>query len=157
MCIVIDVNALPSVFEATSKNHEEFKPVKDWILSGRGYMVLGGSGLKDELAKMRSYLKLIKRLKQKGHVVNIDDDQVDQQQKVVARKTQGTGCDDQHLIALLGVSRCDLFCSSDARCYPFIKDSSLYPKNARNVKIYSGARNKELLQGRRVEELSYVI
>ncbi len=63
MCIIIDTNAFAPVFDRTSQNHAEFKPVLDWIVSGKGKIVYGGTKYKLELGKAYKYLKLFAEFK----------------------------------------------------------------------------------------------
>lgn len=146
MCIVVDINALPSVFNEQCDKYSDFCHVKTWIEEGKGVLVFGGTRYKTELAKAFRYLKLIRTMKDGGRAVAIRDDAVDMLEKSIIRKTAGKDCDDQHLIALLGASRCPLFCSSDRRANKYVKDKNLYPKGMVRVKVYSSAKNANLLR-----------
>ncbi len=53
MCIIIDVNALNEVFNTDSVNHLEFKPVRDWIIEGKGKVLYGGTKYRDELMRTK--------------------------------------------------------------------------------------------------------
>jgi hypothetical protein len=76
-----------------------------------------------------------------GKAVAIRDSEVDKREEYVRQKTQGTPCNDQHIIALLGASRCSLFCSGDSRSFKLVKSRSLYPKGMPTVKVYTSSRN----------------
>ena len=156
MTIVVDINVLPCVFNSSNQKHAEFCCVADWIYSGDGFLVFGGTGYKKELSRMPRYLKLVRGLKDAGHAVAIADAAVDAQESIVADATEGTTCDDPHIIALLGVSRCPLLCSEDGRSFDFIKDRSLYPKGASRVRVYTGKRNRGLLSKTCASSLSNV-
>ena len=43
MCVIVDTNAFAAVFNANANNHDEFAPVLDWIISGKGKLVIGGT------------------------------------------------------------------------------------------------------------------
>jgi hypothetical protein len=146
MCIVIDINTLPSVFNETCKKQEDFKPVREWVNKGLGFVVYGGTRYKKELSSTYRYLRLIRQMKDSGHAVAIRDDVVDAAETCVLGQTTRTTCDDQHIIALLGTSRCPLFCSDDTRSYKYIKDKGLYPKGMVKVRIYSSKKNQQLLK-----------
>lgn len=146
MCIVIDINTLACVFNDTCQKQEDFRPVREWVNKGRGFIVFGGTRYKQELSKAYHYLRLIRQMKDSGHAIAIRDDVVDTAEIGVMERTKETKCNDQHIIALLGTSRCPLFCSGDSRSYKYITDKSLYPKGMTKVRIYSSKRNEGLLK-----------
>lgn len=156
MSIVIDVNTLTKVFNENDNDHNEFLPVKNWIESKKGKIVIGGSSYKEELGKMGRYLSLIRIYSKKKMVIYIDDEAVDEREGFLEEKLGGTDCDDPHIIALLGVSRCQLLSSVDERSFRFIKDSSNYPKDSPKVKIYTGSRNVDLLCEKNISRLSKI-
>jgi hypothetical protein len=145
MCIVIDINTLASVFSTESEKHAEFSLVKKWVEEGRGFVVYGGSRYKAELAKTFRYLRLIRQMRDGGQAISIRDTAVDAFEEEVRKKTQGTPCDDQHIIGLLGAARCLLLCSGDSRSFKFVKNRRLYPKDMPRVRVYSSSRNSNLL------------
>lgn len=144
MCIVVDINTLAPVFDESCGLHSDFVYVKNWIEAGRGYLVFGGTKFKQELGNSK-YLRLIRLLKDAGRAVAVRDDVVDAEEARVKDQTEGTDCDDQHIIALLGVSRCPLVCSLDKSSYKHIRNRSLYPPGMPRVKIYSSKKNQSLL------------
>jgi hypothetical protein len=146
MCIVVDINTLSAVFSEDCDLHSEFCYVKNWINEGKGYVVFGGTKYKDELARTKKYLRLIRLLKDAGKAISISDAAVDTLEAEVISKTTGTTCDDQHVIALLGASKCYLLCSLDSRSYAFVKQRTLYPPGMPKVKIYASSRNRVLLR-----------
>lgn len=145
MCIVVDINALALVFSPESKKHAEFSPVRKWVEEGRGFVVYGGTSYKAELAETYRYLRLIRQMRDGGQAVSIRDSVVDALEEDVRQKTQGTQCNDQHIIGLLGAARCSLLCSGDSRSFKFVKDRRLYPKGMPRVRVYSSSRNANLL------------
>lgn len=146
MCIVVDINALAVVFCEENLRHKDFAPVKKWIEDGRGFLVFGGTTYKKELKRAPRFMRLVRLLRDAGKAVCIRDKAVDEGEKSVLQKTRGTSCDDAHIIALLGVARCTLVCSCDARSFPFIRDRALYPKGMRKVKIYTSSKQRTLLK-----------
>lgn len=146
MCIVIDINALAMVFDEKNARHAEYTPIKQWIEEGNGFLIFGGTKYKAELAKTGRYMRLLRQMRDGGKAIAIKDSAVDALEEIVQQKTTGTQCDDQHIVALLGASRCKLLCSFDSRSFDFIKDFNLYPKGVPRVKIYTSARNKKLLK-----------
>lgn len=146
MAIVVDINSLPAVFSESDARYSEFMHVKEWVTNGRGVLVFGGTHYKNELAKLPRYFALIRKLRDGGRAVGISDRAVDALENEVKASLMDSRCDDPHIIALLGASRCPLLCSVDARSYQYIKKRSLYPKGSPKVKIYSGSRNVSVLK-----------
>ena len=145
MCIVVDINTLAPVFSENCRRHQDFLDIKKWINAGKGFLVYGGTKYKNELGKTR-YLRLIRLMKDAGRAVPIRDDVVDSMEATLLTKTKGMKCDDQHIIALLGASWCPLLCSADLRSFDYIKDRSLFPSGMPQVRIYTSARNADLLK-----------
>lgn len=145
MCIVIDINVLSRVFNENNKDYAEYKAIKEWIDAGKGFLVYGGSTYKKELAGAYRFLKLVRQLKDVGKAIAINDLVVDTREAEILRKTKNTDCDDQHIIALLCRSNCDLLCSYDARSFKYIKDKDLYLSGKAKTKIYTSSRNQNLL------------
>ena len=145
MCIVVDINTLAPVFSEGCVRNPDFFAIKEWINAGKGFLVYGGTKYKKELGKKR-YLRLIRQMKDAGRAVPIRDDVVDSMEATLLTKTKGMKCDDQHIIALLGASWCPLLCSADLRSFDYIKDRSLFPSGMPQVRIYTSARNADLLK-----------
>jgi hypothetical protein len=143
--IVVDTNVLALVFNSDCCGHVEFQPVHDWIIKGKGRAVFGGSKFKTELAKAPRYLRLFLQLKTSGRAVEIVTDLVDAREAQLIAMTQGTDCDDQHIIAIVCVSGCRLVCSQDVRSYEFLKCRHYYPSKCKVPKIYRSSRNADLL------------
>ncbi|MBI4618670.1 MAG: hypothetical protein HY739_00660 [Desulfobacterales bacterium] len=155
MCMVVDINTFAPVFNETCNCHPEFAPVKKWIETGHGFLVFGGTRYKEELGKAYRYLRLVRQMKISGQAIAIQDNVVDAAETEIRGRTAGSNCDDQHIIALLGVSRCPLFCSKDARSYRYITDRTLYPNGMQRVRIYSSSRNQSLLRPMQRNSLRY--
>lgn len=155
MCIVIDINTLALVFNIESTSNEEFAPVRTWILNGKGSLVYGGSKYKRERRAYR-YMKLVRLLKEKYKAYEIKETEVDRRETDIIAMTKNEKCNDQHIIAILSVSRCLLCCSSDSGSYNFIKDGRFYSKGKR-PKIYRSSRNKNLLCDKFIVPLRYVV
>ncbi|MCW3491544.1 hypothetical protein [Dethiobacter alkaliphilus] len=152
MCIVIDMNTLPSLFKKTSLEHEEFKPVRDWILEGKGKVVFGGSTYIKELSRT-SYLRIFRLLIDVRKAVVLPKGEVDNIEKEIIESREDDDFDDAHLMAIFIQSDCKLLCSKDARSYKYLKDSSMYPRGRRKPKIYSRRRNADLLTDRNIASI----
>lgn len=150
MCLVLDINAFHLVFG----QHEPFKPVFDWLMTGRGKLVMGGSKYDEELAKMKKYLRLISLLKSSRKVVRANDEAVDQRTIEIVRACPDADFDDPHMVALLAVSGCKLFCSEDERSYKYIKRKEWYtngPPKIYRSKSFKAA--KHLLSDRHMSSI----
>ena len=156
MCIVIDTNSLGMVFDESNARHGDFSAVKAWLEKGLGIVVYGGTKYKQELSLSIRYMRLLRLMLDAGKAALINDAAVDRIEAGVRKKTAGTECDDQHIIALLAAAHCPLLCSVDARSFEFVKDKSLYPKGAPEVKIYTSTRNADLLRKSNAKSLKNV-
>ena len=153
MCIVLDVNVIPLIFSVEAESHDQFKPLLTWITNDVGKIVYGGEKYKQELSKLRKYLKLFSQLKKAGKAIEIDGDQVDQYQEELEEQVSHRDFDDPHLIAIIIVSRCRLIATAEKRAIPFFKDSKFYPSGVKKPKIYTGIRNVGLLTRRNVANI----
>jgi hypothetical protein len=145
MCIIIDINTLSCVFDNSCSEHPEFKPVKNWIIDGEGFVVYGGKKYIDELKITKKYLAVFIELKKKRKVIEIDSSIVDTYQKIIESKIQHRDFDDPHIVAIISASKCRLVCSKDLRSFPFLKRKELYPKGVKTPMIYSKQKNINLL------------
>lgn len=156
MCIVIDINVIKTVFNEEEKNHQYYKPVKDWILGGKGKMVVGGSTYYEELEKMYKFRKFYIALRKAGKVVVGCDEKIDNLELDLKETLNHRDFDDPHIVALLIISGCKIICSEDARAYPFFQKSEWYPKGKSVPKIYckrAHSKSKELLSDSNIAEI----
>lgn len=144
MCIIVDTNTIARVFDEDNQEHEDFKPVRDWIINKKGKLVYGGTKYLEELGAMGQYLKLFQLLGRVNKTVIIDKETVDEYQAEAEELIQHKDFDDPHLVAILQVSSCKLVCSIDKRAFPFLTHATFF-KGKKKPKIYSAARNKDLL------------
>jgi hypothetical protein len=137
MCLVIDMNTLPSVFNKTLEHHLYYKPVMDWVIHGKGKVVCGGSQYWVELGKLAKFIKLFNQLNRAGKIVKVDNELVDEKMRELKELCDDSDFDDPHIAALLIVSGCKVLCSEDKRSYPYIKRKEWYPAGKRPPKIYT--------------------
>lgn len=143
MCIVIDANVLSLVF--CPEPNDDYRPIKEWIMEGPAMIVVGGTKYELELRRVSQALKLVSELNKIGKVLVVNKNDVDRLERGIEKIVPST-CDDPHLIALIGVSRCPLVCSKDKRADEFLSDHSLYPWKSFRPKIYRGKQHaSELL------------
>ena len=147
MCIVIDTNTLPAVFNADSINHADFLPVLEWIQNGNGKVVYGGTKYQNEL---KNYLRLFIELRNRGKGVYIDCDLVDAKATEISKVIVDPDFDDQHIVALLIISGCKLICSLDKRAHRYFKHSKFFSPARNRPKIYKNIHHRSLLNNRNI-------
>ena len=135
MCLVIDTSTIAMVFDPTNKRHSDFRPVFQWLNSS-GRVIFGGHKYVAELAKMQRYVRIVNELARAGKVVKLDNTEVDRIAAELKVKVPDPNFDDEHIIAIVIVSRCKLICSDDQRAYPYFRRKDLYPKGLRRPRIY---------------------
>ncbi|MGB1204290.1 MAG: hypothetical protein ACPG5B_01520 [Chitinophagales bacterium] len=145
MPIIIDTNCLANVFSAKSDRHEHFKPVKEWIISGKGLVVYGGTQYFEELKKNMKYAKILRLLKASGKAKVGDRTKIDELTKRNKAIFPEKDFDDPHLPAIAIVTKCLLICSEDMRSVKYIKNRQLYPSGFSVPVYYSSEKNANLL------------
>lgn len=150
MCIVIDVNKIPSVFNPNTNDHLEFQPILDCVRTHGAKIVYGGTKYKNELLKMPNYYGILVEMKKAGQVHEADEKTVNAIQQQIDKKTQHTHFNDQAIVAIVIVSNCRFICSSDQAAYPFFKSKSLYPPHFKLPVIYTRVAHKKLLNNRHI-------
>jgi len=147
------MNCLGGVFNKKASDHDEFRPVHDWIIHGKGKMVYGGTKYKKELKKATKYRKLLVQLKKAGKIVELNDKEVNKCHGELDAAIKHSDFDDPHLIAIIIVSGCKLICSLDKRAYKFIKKKALYPTHIEKPKIYGSKSNSDLLSDENIAKI----
>lgn len=141
MCIIIDSCVLPKVFKEADKKHSIYRPVCEWIVNGNGTLVYGGKKFEEELFNDHKwFIRFLRLLQESGKAFRADGTKVDRRQEIVEAMVANPDFDDPHLIALLGVTGCQLICTGDARAEKFILDKKLYPKGSTVPAIYKNAK-----------------
>ena len=157
MCVVIDMNVVNCVFNVDNQSHESFKPVKEWILNGKGKMVVGGETYFKELGKLAKFRKFYLALRKAGKVILVKPEkEIDDLELKLKDSLSHKNFDDPHIVALLIVSGCKVICSNDARAYPFFHKKEWYPKGRSIPKIYcdkSYSKHKEILTDNNMAEI----
>ena len=146
MCIIIDSCCFASVFEKRALDHSDFRPVLEWVVAGKGKIVYGGTKYRRELKRAKKYIFFIGELKRAGKTVELPSQIVDEIENETKQKISHRNFDDQHIVAMIIVSKCRLICTKDKRANPFIKEPSLYPKKFKVPKLYCSSRNANLLR-----------
>jgi hypothetical protein len=166
MCIVIDSDVFSPLVNPQASNHREFQPVFEWIVSGRGKVVYGGTKYREEVSKHRDFRGFLVQMEHKGKTVNVNCADVDSVEIALSQAMQGPGFNDHHndhhIVAIVVVSTCKLVCSNDtglhaliSTCYStgartLIKRLSPHSGSIRCPKIYKGRRHRALLSDRNI-------
>ena len=145
MCIVIDSCTISIVFNPKSSEHVEFRPVLEWITTGCGKMIYGGTKFKKELSHLRKYIGIISQLKKAGKVIEVSESKVDDEEKRVSTLVPDKDFDDPHIVAIVIVSGCKIVCTKDTRSIKYLKNSAFYTLPLKKPKLYTSHLNKNLL------------
>jgi hypothetical protein len=145
MCLVIDANCFSLVF---GRKHTGFTPVMDWIDGGKGRMIYGGKKYFQELKDWKM-LGVVKELRTARKAVHVSDTQVDSIADALKLKVHKADFDDEHILALVIVSRCRVVCTNDKRAMPYLKDRALFAVYAglQRPKIFTGDRRHAAMCG----------
>lgn len=145
MPIIIDTNCIANVFSKKSVKHLDFQPVLEWIISGKGIAILGGTKYTSELRQMPNYIKIFRLLKDSGKAVWGDATKIDTEQMRIENLKIDPDFDDPHLPAIVICTKCQIICSEDTRSIKFVTDKSIYPKGIKIPAYYTSKRNIKLL------------
>lgn len=145
MCIIVDVNTIPVLFNADNKQHSEYRPVLEWIVADKGKIVYGGSKYKEELKELKGYFRFIKILEQAGKTHEVDDLKVNEAHEIIKTKQAKKEFNDPHIIAIISICGCKLLCSNDHASFPFIKKKEFYLNDQKPPAIYTRKDHKDLL------------
>lgn len=154
MPIIIDANCIANVFDVHCARHTEFSPVREWIISGKGKMVYGGTTYENELRLLPKYLPIIRLLRESNKVIKGNKTDIDKYQSYVESKRVDPDFDDPHLVAISVVTKCLLICSEDTRSIRHVKDKKYYPKTSSKVpSYYTSSSNSNLLSDTYVHQI----
>lgn len=152
MCLIIDTNVFGSVFNKNSKYHEQFEPVLNWIVYGKGKVVYGGDKYINEMVKA-NYVGLFKLLSRSRKVIRLPDQRVNEIQNDLESKNSDPKFNDPHIVSIVIASKCKIVCTEDRESHAYIKDPSLYPKGTKPPKIYSNKSHKYLLNDNNIADI----
>lgn len=142
MCIVIDADTLSRVFNARNSEHCLFRPVFEFIVDGPGMIVYGGTRYEEQAG---AYVSVFAELKRQRKVHVACKTTVDEREQEIRQTLPDPDFDDQHIVAILLVTRCMLVCSADKRSHKFLTHRAFFPKAKNRPKLYGGLRDAENL------------
>ena len=143
--LIIDTNVLSCVFDPKNARHGQYREVLSFITRNRGVLAAGGTKYLKELGAIPAILKLFNQLRSSGQVRVFSAYDVDLEERRVAALAPPPGCDDQHIIALVCVSKARVVASDDRRADRYLRDRKLYSSGVRRPSIYRSARHRRLL------------
>ena len=135
MCIIIDANSLYDLKRPT----EDGKPVLNWLLRGKGGLVVGGK-LKREMMRAGFEQTMI-TLDRAGRLKKLDDSGVDDLAKEITDKGKCRS-NDGHVIAAACLSGCRLLFSKDKNLHADAKNKEVLSPTA---SIYQSKDHQHLL------------
>ena len=145
MCLVIDTCCIAKVFDPKNEEHADYAPVFDWINSGTGRMIYGGTKYGAELRHAGRYLRIIGELNRRGRAIKIHDVLVDGIAANVKASVIDPRLNDEHIIALVIASKCCVVCTYDKDAIFFLKQPRVFShRRVKRPKIYSSRGNKDL-------------
>lgn len=140
MCAIVDTNAAHEVFGSrhvapTGAGEGFFQ----WLSSGKGKLVVGGTTLKQELDRVPKFCEWASQAKLSGKLISKDTDRVDHKTETIKK----SGClqsDDPHIIALAQVSGARLLFTNDKDLQGDFRNHNII--NKPRGKIYSTLENR---------------
>ena len=144
MCIVIDTNSLSCVFNPINSEHDDFKPVLNWIAKGKGKIVYGGTSYEKELETAYKFVKIFSEFQKSNKVVVIEKVAVDNKEKEYKALVKHKDFDDHHIVAIIAISGVKLVCTNEKRAIPFLTNKQFYARG-KKPKIYTSKKNANLL------------
>jgi hypothetical protein len=137
VCVIIDTNTIPLVFNTKSTGHHRFAPIYSWIHRGDGRIVYGGKKYADELKGMTSFLRLFEDYARQGKVVRANDKLVNSFAAKAKSKEKSKRFNDEHLVGIVAATHCRIICTDDLEAVPFLTRKSFYKAPTKAPKIYS--------------------
>lgn len=148
MCIIVDTNLFHKFF---NKNNQDFSLVDEWMDEEHVPLVYGGTKYNSELRKAHKYLGIFEEYKKIRKAYHIIDNLVDLQERIVLQICPETNVfDDQHLVALVRVTKSRLVMTEDPGAERLLKNRRLYNRGIRRPKIYKRREHNNLLNRKNV-------
>jgi hypothetical protein len=101
-------------------------------------------------------LKCPRCVRKIGKVSEISGDLIDAYEKKLESMNSDAAFNDKHLVSIIEVSAGKLLCSKDEEAMSYIKNKDFY-ETASPPKIYTGSRNRDLLNHTNMAKLRNVV
>lgn len=148
MCIIIDMNTLPAVFDKGNKQHGQFAPIFNHIDCGKSKMIIGGSTYEKELYRISSIVKLLSELRRSQKLVVANKQTIDTLEKAIARKypeSKYPDFNDKHIVALAYATNARLVCTIDKPLQSYLKARAFYNKSKTRPVIFNEATKPSVM------------
>ena len=100
-------------------------------------------------------MRLLLELEKKNKIYRVNDNSVDDDVINLKKLEPSTDFDDPHLVALIRLSHAKIICVNDPRSHKFLKRNDFYEKPSLRPKLYTGSRNKRLLNNSNLSGICY--
>lgn len=140
MCLIVDANLASAVF--ASPPGDDFSPILDWLDRGDGCLVFGGR-LATEMSRLHKPHRYLLALWRAGRARRLPDEQVEQEESVVA-DTGLCRSNDSHVLALARVSGARVLCTDDKKLQRDFKNPQLVARPRGSV--YQRREHTKLLR-----------
>jgi hypothetical protein len=108
-------------------------------------MIYGGTKYLTELSQVRKILPIVNELNRKGRVKVVATAEVDTLAEKIRQKVNESAFNDDHLVAIVIVSRCRVVCTEDEEAMPYLKRPDLYSDHdMHHPSIYNRSTHKHL-------------
>lgn len=153
MCFVLDSCAFASMFNEDCAEYKNYQPLRKWLYQIRGTsLVIGGSRYRKEYANIRQYYKYLAELERALKLKKINNEKVDEEEGRIKKICKHRNFNDQHLVALLGVSGCRIFATNEKKSCPYIKDKKFYTDGHERY-IYKKIASRSILKKANIVQL----
>ena len=140
MCVIIDMNTLPAVFNSSDKKHAQFVPLLNHVNSRKSKITIGGSSYSAEIEKMPGLTKILAEMRRSKKLVIADSSKVDLLERQIAVKyplAKFPDFNDKHIVALAAVTNAKVVCTIDKPLQKYLKQKTFYDKSSLRPKIYN--------------------
>lgn len=129
MPLVIDICVLHKLIPKSANRSCSYQKIHLWLTSSRAKIAAGGSKYKKELSSASRYLPFFNELDRMRRLVNLNDKKVDELAREILAKVNNDDLNDEHIIAIVILSRAVGVCTSDVNLESFLKNCECYPKD----------------------------
>jgi hypothetical protein len=116
-------------------------------------MVYGGTKYGREIAAMRSFLRLLGELKKSRRLVKVEDEPIDTCADRLKKTIRDDDFDDEHIVALVSVSKCCVVCTEDTTAITYLRNRKLYPSGVKPPNIYNSPEDAGLCCSRYIADV----
>jgi hypothetical protein len=141
MCVIVDTNVMHAFFRQSATN--DFTPVYDWVDTGKGRIVYGGSTQEREIARIKYALRQMVNWSRAGKARRLPRPEVD---SAAMQLDSSHSCrsNDSHCIALARLSGARLICTRDGLLSSDFKNPALI--SSPRGRVFREPRHRHLLR-----------